>query len=377
MEALRIRLEEEHNLSDGIRITIDDDKNLQVSEKNIDEVFAIDINEFGESEIQKLIDRMPDLVTKLVEHFSQIYLREIKKHSRSSLKEHKKDQGSFENILRLKWGKAIDLFELLILLSQEIGGEYNNYIRESGEGELSPRFEVLSRSHARSCQVALEILTLLKNGFADSAHARWRTLHEIAVEANIIRDGNDDLAIRFLNYSFIQEYKSAQTYQKFCSRIQFTPLSIDEMNNLEKIYNELIGKYGKDYSNEHGWASHLIMGGRPKFNDLENLANFEHMRPFYKLACLNVHSGPRGVLFRLGLNDEQQENILLAGPSANGLGDPIQNAAYSLLQTTSSLLTYDVNMDYLVALNVLFQLEKDIFQAVDQIIGSEIRSQNL
>ena len=109
----------------------------------------------------------------------------------------------------------------------------------------------------------------------------------------------------------------------------------------------------------------------PLFSDLEKIAEFEHIRPFYKLACQNVHGGPRGILFRLGLNNGQQEKILLAGPSTNGLAEPIQNTAYSIMLITSSLLTFKINMDYLFTMKVLAKLEQEIFDVADRMLHED------
>jgi hypothetical protein len=80
-----------------------------------------------------------------------------------------------------------------------------------------------------------------------------------------------------------------------------------------------------------------------------------------------VHSGPRGLFFRLGLTPEQHDETLLSGPSVFGLDDPIQNTAYSLMLLTANLLTYEVNLDCLIALCILMKLEGEIFDAVQQI----------
>lgn len=64
-------------------------------------------------------------------------------------------------------------------------------------------------------------------------------------------------------------------------------------------------------------------------------------------------------------------NILLANPSTYGLGDPIQNTAYSLLQVTAGLLTFEPNLDYLTALIVMNKIEQDIFDATDKMIQND------
>lgn len=260
------------------------------------------------------------------------------------------------------------LLEVFILISQEIGAEFNKSVRNDVEKEISPRFEVLSRSHARSCQVALEILTLLQNGFADGADARWRTLHEIAVETNVINRHDDDLAVRYLDHDIIQKRESARTFQAHCHELGYEAVTDEELQELETAYTRLIRQHGKDFANENGWAAHLTGKPRPRFKDIEVIAKFEHMRPLYKMACLNVHGGARGLFFRLGLSYEEDENLLLAGPSTNGLANPIQNTAYSLLQITAALLTYDINLDYLVTMKVLHQLEQEIFEVTDQTV---------
>jgi len=142
----------------------------------------------------------------------------------------------------------------------------------------------------------------------------------------------------------------------------------EEIQELETACAKLIQQHGKDFANENGWAAQLVGKPRPRFKDVEAIAEFEHMRPLYKMACLNVHGGARGLFFRLGLSYEGDENLLLAGPSTNGLANPIQNTAYSLLQITAALLTYDINLDYLVTMKVLHKLEEEIFDVTDQTV---------
>ena len=81
------------------------------------------------------------------------------------------------------WGEAIDRLDMLIDLCMEEGARFNDLFREEAAQTDDFVFDALTRLHARGCQVGFEILALLKNGFADGAHARWRTLHELAVVA--------------------------------------------------------------------------------------------------------------------------------------------------------------------------------------------------
>jgi len=367
-KGLKVRIEED-SLANGLGIQIDDDGKLNVTKDAGEGNKVINIVRPAEEKIANFLEKLPSLMIETAENASAANLKEMRKHMPVLLHEHEKDLKSFQKNLTAKWDKALKLIEWFILLSQEIGAEYNDFIRTDAENKVTPRFEVLSRSHARNCQVALEILALLKNGFADGAHARWRTLHEIAVETNIINKNDDELATRYLNFDAIQNYKSAKSYQEHAEELNFQILSNDEIQELENTYRELIEVYGKDFANDNGWAILLVNKSRPSFYDLEKIAKFDHIRPFYKLACLNVHGGPHGLLFRLGLQEDQ--NILLAGPSTNGLGDPIQNTAFSLLQVTASFLTFEPNLDYLTALIVLNNIEQKIFDATDEVIHNE------
>lgn len=275
----------------------------------------------------------------------------------------RRDQRRFEKIILQRWANPLELLEMFIVIAEEAGAEYNNFVRETDEIGEPNKFEALSRLHARSCQVAFEVLLLLKNGFADGAHARWRTLHELSVIANFIRDHDDSLAEKYLDHSIIEEYFSAKIYQKHCENLGFSPIPSSEFLSLENSANLLTKKYGDEFRWDNGWASGIIGKKRVRITDIESKVKMDHVRPFYRLACVNVHAGSRGILFRLGLTEEQQNHILLSRQSVFGLTDPGCNTAYSLLISTSSLLTYEPDMDALIVLKILTQLEVELFDA--------------
>jgi len=358
----------EDDFDKGVGIQIDDAGNLQVTKEIGNSEFEIDILEGAETKINKILEDLPSVLNKSADTESDNLIKDIRRLKNALLRDTQKNQNRFNKLLNKRWGKLLALLEVFILVSQEIGAEFNEGIRGDPEKEIPPRFEVLSHSHARSCQVALEILTLLQNGFADGAHARWRTLHEIAVETNIINRNDDELAGRYLDHDIVHKRQSARIFQEHYQELGYKSVTDDEVRELEEAYTRLIQQYGKDFANENGWAARLTGKSRPQFKDLEDIADFEHMRPLYKMACLNVHGGARGLLFRLGLSYEGDENLLLAGPSTNGLANPIQNTAYSLLQITAALLTYDINLDYLVIIKVLHELEQEIFEVTDQTV---------
>jgi hypothetical protein len=145
--------------------------------------------------------------------------------------------------------------EMFLVIAEEAGAEYNHHISSTTDTSKAYKFEVLRRLHARACQVANEVMVLLKSGFAEGAHARWRTLHEISVFANIISHHNDDLAERYLLHKIIERYKSVELYQENCSKLGFEPLTDVEVETLREQSTQLIARYGQEFENENGWAA--------------------------------------------------------------------------------------------------------------------------
>ena len=79
------------------------------------------------------------------------------------------------------------------------------------------------------------------------------------------------------------------------------------------------------------------------------------------MACINVHAFAKSLKFRLGLiQDNSRQEILLAGPSNYGLADPAQNAAISLHQITTCLLTTKPTVENLIAISTMQKLVEEI-----------------
>jgi hypothetical protein len=363
--ALKLR-EKQDSFFNEMSIQIDDNGVVSLGKNIEDNGPTIDISDLGDIELKRITDSIPSIINEIAEKTEGILLKTLKKRAPLMIEDHHRADAAFQKQLGRKWNKAFKLFKMFIVIAEEVGADHNHEIRSSEES-LSPKFEVHSRLHARGCQVSKEIFALLGSGFADGAHARWRTLHELAVDANIISEHDNELSQRYINHDVIQKYKSANLYQEHCAELNFEPIPDDEINILRDSYKNLTSVYGESFKNEYGWASELKKGGNPTFKDLEIIANLQHIRPFYKLACLNVHGGPRGLFFRLGLNVEEENKILLTGPSVFGLSDPIQNATYSLMLITSLLLMFNPNLDCLVVLKVLRKPEEEIFLVIDEL----------
>ena len=354
--------------SNSFYLELDDDQVFKAGFKNEQEFQKKARNLFGDlvSDLEIFIKEfnkdLPTVIRETSEDISEKLLVTLKKNAPEMLDGREIERVGFESNLYSVWGHAFDLFEMLTVLSLEAGDLYNSEYRVDAARENNIVFDVLIRLHARACQVASEILALLKTGHADGAHARWRSLHEITVTGLLIGAHDNDLADRYLLHDGIESYKSAKIYQQHCEYLGYEPLTGEELMEMRKEYNYLVDQYGKSYKNEYGWASTVIGKDRPTFKDIEETVGLNHLRPYYKMACHNVHASPRGIFFKLGLYLESGD-ILLAGPSNVGLTDPGHSAALSLCQITVSLLTHDPNLDRLVQCHILMNLQKEIGDA--------------
>jgi len=332
---------EDHQI---IEAGFESEEQFQQTLSNFFEELASDIETYA----TEFDEELPAIIMKSTDQLSHDVLKDLKISSKEMLKDRALDIHSFESNLVNVYRKGFELLEMLIVISLEAGDSFNNDLRAEASSANDYVFEVLTRLHARACQIAYEILVLLKSGLADGAHARWRSLHEISVTAFLIGANDNTLAERYLLHDEVESYKAAQIYQEHYARLGYEPLSVEEMADLKNIHDSLVDRFGKNYRSDYGWASVVSKNKRPTFRDIERCAGLEHLRPYYKMACHNVHANPRGIFFKLGLYPESVD-ILLAGPSNVGLTDPGQLTALSLSQISTTLLTREPNIDRIVS----------------------------
>ena len=288
-----------------------------------------------------------------------------KRRSPSGIELHRADRLAFEQRLLSFWKEPLDLLDVFITCATEAGSEFNGEFRNDAVLEGDAVFEALTRLHGKACQVSNEILVLMRSGYADGAHARWRTLHELTVVACLISDQcqeDQELAERYLLHGKIQRYRSALQYQKHSERLGQVPLSREEIDALTEERDKLVKRFGKSFMKEYGWAALVTQPQNPNLAALEEGVDLKHWRPYYKLASDNVHANSHGTYFRIGLGSSE-EDAILAGPTNMGLADPGHSTAISLGLITTVLLARKPTMDYLVYSCVLHKLANEIGDA--------------
>jgi hypothetical protein len=219
----------------------------------------------------------------------------------------------------------------------------------------------MMRLHIRACQVMMEIIVLLENGFADGAMARWRTLHEIATVAAFIQEHGPDTAKRYVMYQIVESKKALMAYQNCHHELGFKAPSKRVIAKVTKQHEKVLKEYGKPFGEENGWTANILSKSERDhitFERIENAVSMKEMRATYKMASYNVHASPKGAYFRLGQLGKGAAPI--AGASNAGLIEPAQNAAVTFSRLCLLLCGEQKTFDEIVCAQIVTWLMFDI-----------------
>ena len=257
------------------------------------------------------------------------------------LAERRRLSRSYERRIQRHWGRALERFYAVAVVAEEAGSSFDQKRADEFDRE-DYHFEALTGIHALACRTAFEVHHLLSGGFPMGAVARGRTLHELAVTAIIIGDHgkpdgeNPDLGERYLRHRGVLNWKDAQTYQVNAAHNGYTPFSDDEYTAIKDESDALVRRYGSNFRGPYGWAAGLFRHGKPKFFELEELADIAHRRGHCKWASHEVHADSTGAAHNIF--EVQGGRFRAAGRMDIGLCDPGHMALISLQQCLLSVL---------------------------------------
>lgn len=224
---------------------------------------------------------------------------------------------------RNKWGEAFNLYELYYILSLKFAARYCqrcNHVSKDEEKEHVYEFIVIKELHGRACQIYAEILCLIKNGYADGAYARWRTLYEIMIIISFIKSQGKEAAKAFYDNSFIdtQHCNWAKGLKCFKGK-----------NNIS-------------------------------FKMIETKCNFnEKWMQEYKNACKTVHASPEGTFGRIS-NKKEGLNIIPVGRCDYGINIPATHSCITLSIINAEFMTIFSHFNTLVELQTLMELKNTV-----------------
>lgn len=284
------------------------------------------------------------------------------KKGKANLKYRRRMIDSFELRLATTYGKAFDQLDFFILLNKEISEITHDRYRTSLDRKDLRKFDVLIRLHGRACQVASEILVLLRSGYPDGAFARWRTLHEIYVTFLVLVDNDNELVARYDDYEVIEAAKKAKEYNEGHKMLGWRKLDRRRIAKLESERSRLVAQYGSEFAKQYGWAAQILPKQHERnFRGLESLVRKNHLRFIYVWACDNVHSGVSGI--RKTLSKVGNDQMVLMGPSNYGLADPGQFTSYTLLNMTREILLWDDSLSGELQIETLEDIQEKIADA--------------
>lgn len=319
-------------------------------------------------ELKEVSGKLAEAIPGISDDIASLLYKSLRKSSRSMLRDRRRFLSAFEKRHHSLWKNAIDLLESFLVVAFELGENFNGYYRDFAAKEQHYVFEALTRLHARAVHVGFEVLCLLRSGFADGAHARCRTAHEISVVSNFLAESGQLVAKKYLEHEVIESYRAMNQYQEYAEQLQQEIYTDEEVDDLKKLRDDLCEQYGKSFGTPYGWSAEALGMKKPTFADIEKSSGLDHLRPYYKMASHNVHANPKGLKFRLGLSNGS--DILLAGPSNYGLADPGHWIAISVLQATAPMLNLASNIDSIVMAKIMNKYVDDIGESFIKIHAS-------
>jgi len=239
------------------------------------------------------------------------------------------------------WGECFAVSEAMYVMALEAAEEYSKYVVENVPDDVKKEkqytFLALQYMQGRSCQEFLEILYLMKLGFADCAYARWRSMYELCCNAAFIIKHGETIAKQYFEQSQTDEHKYKWTTG--AKKDDGTEIKITTFQGIQ-----------------------------------DNCDVDEAWKKQYRLACFVNHGSPQGTFKRLSLMDEQ--SLVVVGQSDFGITTPAEHSAISLAWITNMFLNIFPCLDSLVHARVIHDWVKEVrkayFNTADECFGTSI-----
>lgn len=342
----------------------------QVFDLNIDQEDMDAFNNF----LNRIVGEVPHIISRLSDKSARGLFKTLKENWKDEGALQKEEIRQFSLRLNQRWGDSFELLRMLLTIVRELGNEASKRYRKSRSSKRQQRRFVFLRLHARACQISDEILTLMENGFADGAMARWRTLHEVLVIMTLIEAGGEELAQRYIDHNAIDVKRQADEHDRALVPLGYLPIAKKQRENIEKAYNHYIAQYGKSFGGLYGWAAKHLKNPKPTFQDLQKSAGAAGMDLHYKLAGVNVHAGARAMFYRL--TDIAGSDLLIGGRCNSGFTEPAQNTAHTLVQITAILFEEAEDLDTIIVTKTLIGIRdaipKSLKRANKKLIADEL-----
>jgi len=298
------------------------DQFTEFANEEILRAFKDKLDGMNEAEINEQIENFEKVkhstvYSKMAKIKAETLVEAMESNMYEHVMENRAEIGEFHARQEQKWGKGFVASEAMHIAVQEVSENYNAFVVSERNEELKQKyntFSALKLIHARACQIYLEIFHLNRFGFADGAFARWRSMYELMIIGDFIRQQGERVAEKFIEAADTNDrYDWAKTADCF-------------MNTKKK---------------------HITFG------DIQNQCEFatEKWKKQYDLANKVMHASAQGTLYRLG--NKHSPNIILIGHSDYGMSMAAEHSAISLAIITCMFLELIPYGDGLVDMQVV------------------------
>lgn len=323
-------------------------------DRTVSLVFSAQEAQELEEEMARILGELPRLVESTTKIVSKKIFRSLTHKWAEEHTAQLAELDQFRSNLEDRWGDGLSLLRMLLTSCRQIGqGASQRYKRSRARRYLYRRW-LLERLYVRACQVSDEIICLLENGFADGAMARWRTLHEIAVVAVVISEGDEDLAERYIRHDAVEVKRQADDYNDSQVPLGARSLGKRQSAGINADYAAAIARFGPTFAHPYGWASKHLNMKKPTFKDIQIAAGRTGSSSHYKLASFNVHAGARNLFFNLSSIGD--DFMLISGRSNAGLREPGELTAHALVLITALYADTGSNLDRITLMNCLLEI---------------------
>ncbi len=354
------------------------DSNIELFRKLFDGL-NVDADEMGK--IISYFEQNPD---ELNLFFSRSLYQTLDAGKDELLSEHYELLGKFRERLFDTWKDPLKRLDSLLYICMEIVDELRRDQANSQRAKTN-KFNVATRLQARCVQVGNEISHLLHGGYADGAFARWRTLHESSATTKFICEGDEDLSSRFIDFQSVIRLGAATKYNEK-NELGFEPIPAEQLEKLKIEKEEILKRYEPHFEKKFGWARKALGNtvsskDNLTFPEIEAFVGLGFLRNHFSFANQYVHAGIDSIGYKLGTSMSNKD-ILLTGPSNEGLIEPIQCTSLSLIHATEALIKAYPNDESLMQISVLWLwhdvLKEEVGNASDalQAKGDALRKQN-
>ena len=248
-------------------------------------------------------------------------------------------RAAFEARLEARWGRGLDLADLVVHESLQSGMWVHGLAGPAAAASADHKYGALVRLHGKAVMTAREVMILLRSGYSSGALARWRTLHEVWVVSLLLLKGDDELSRRYLHHDTVESLKAQEEYEETWETLGHEPPDWTDAER-EQMREELRDGFGSAFLGNYGWAALLFDDKAPTFKQLQERVELDHWRGYYRMASHGTHANPKGISWNI--QSLTSAEMIWAGPSDAGLVDPVQCTLIALASITVGLLVHAV-----------------------------------